>query len=276
MNNIFIIVISLGLISCATSHFKNKSWNNDVAKLAPKKVLDVPFVAQDENYCGPASLAMIYNYLGENTNQFKVGDEIITPKAFGTFQTDMIASIRGEEFLALKNENFSNILKEVNDNRPVLVFLNLGFDWYPLWHYAVVVGYNLEDEVILLHSGKEKYKKQKFEYFYNNWRRANKWSVIVLKPGELASFGNPIDYVREGAHLEVNGKIEKAIKVYESVLKKYPNSGYALAGLGNAYFKMGDYVQSYDYLQKALNANPNLKQVRNNLEHLKNLADGNR
>ena len=57
----------------------------------------------------------------------------------------MIAATRGYDRLAVVlDSSLDVVLREVSAGIPVLVLQNLGVASLPLWHYAVVVGFDSE------------------------------------------------------------------------------------------------------------------------------------
>jgi len=57
----------------------------------------------------------------------------------------MIAAARRNGFVAIElAPNLSDLLAEIAAGNPVVVLQNLALDWYPAWHYAVAIGYDLK------------------------------------------------------------------------------------------------------------------------------------
>ena len=57
--------------------------------LASEDVLQVPFLAQKPNYCGPAALAMLANYYGHPVTQDEIGGAIYLPNIGGTLTSEL-------------------------------------------------------------------------------------------------------------------------------------------------------------------------------------------
>ena len=85
---------------------------------------------------------------------------------------------------------------------PVLVLQNLGTDLIPFWHYAAVVGYDLEREEVVLRSGERDRLVRPFSNFERTWQRADHWAVVVTKPQELPTFINEQAFMRAVLLLE--------------------------------------------------------------------------
>jgi hypothetical protein len=54
----------------------------------------------------------------------------------------MIGAARRHGRLAYLITGPDSMFEEVAAGHPVIVLQNLGLSWYPVWHYAVVVGYD--------------------------------------------------------------------------------------------------------------------------------------
>ena len=58
---------------------------------ATRPALDVPFIAQQPNYCGPAALAMLANFYGHPVTQDEIARSIYLPGIRGTLTSDLVA-----------------------------------------------------------------------------------------------------------------------------------------------------------------------------------------
>ena len=116
-------------------------------------VAEVPLIVQADFYCGPASLAMVHQWAGLNVTQAEVARQSFTPGAEGTYLADMLGAARRRGQLAVPDEGFENLMREIAAGNPVIVFQNLGLKIAPRWHYGVVVAYDLDVDRIELNSG---------------------------------------------------------------------------------------------------------------------------
>jgi hypothetical protein len=102
------------------------------------------------------------------------------------------------------------LLAEVAAGHPVLVLQNLGLDWLPRWHYAVVIGYDLERQELVLRSGTERRRITPFGVFLNTWDRAERWGIVVLPPQTLPARARPGPWLEAASGLEALGKWQEA------------------------------------------------------------------
>jgi tetratricopeptide (TPR) repeat protein len=140
--------------------------------------------------------------------------------------------------------NLEALFREVAAGHPVLILQNLGLSWAPSWHYAVVVGYDLNEGYVILHSGSMKRQELGIRTFEYTWNRSKRWAVVTLRPGQLPVSATEIDVTKALLAFEHNGPSPMAVKAYRSGLARWPDNVTMAMGLGNALFAAGDYVAS--------------------------------
>src|SRR5512139_1678185 len=147
------LVAALLLTSCA---HQVPLMQERVAQL-PRRVelAATPFLPQARYQCGPAALATVLAARGVTVSPEELVREVYLPARQGGL-------------LAVAVEpDLDAVLEEVAAGNPVLVLQNLGLDWLPRWHYAVVVGYDLDAQELLLRSGTEPRRVTQFAVFLN-------------------------------------------------------------------------------------------------------------
>lgn len=249
------------LISCAS----RGQLIADKQGIKKTQFIQVPFIAQTENYCGPASLAMIMHSLSINTPVEVLGAQMFTPGKKGTLQSDMVSAIRRNGLIEIPLNKFSEVLSEVESGRPVLVFQNLGFWPVDLWHYAVVVGYDIKKNQMLLHSGTEKKLRLSMTTFLNTWERGGSWARVIVLPGEIPVTASELEILKSAAALEQIKFLKEAELSYQSIQKKWPDSFGALIGLGNVYFSQGRLRPAEDILKEVTSKFPTQSTGHHNL-----------
>lgn len=270
------ILLRYGLIlfffsSCATPALQTEAFlkaPRDVSETV--QIENVPFMEQSENYCGPTTLAMVMSWAGKPTPIDELATEIYSSERKGTLQTALIQGSQRRGMLAVPIRGLPSLLHEVAAGHPVIIFENLGLTWYPQWHYALVIGYDLKEGEIILHSGSSAFKRWDLKKFERSWMLGDYWGLVVLPPEKLSATADELAQVDAGAGLEEFGRISEAKKVYESVLHRWPQSLTALIGLGNIAFKNDDLKASARYLRAAVNHHPDSSTARNNLETVLN------
>lgn len=227
------------------------------------QVAGVPFYAQEENYCGPASLAMMLSWSGETADQDAVAREVYTPGRQGTLPQDVIAAARRHGRLAVPVRSLPALQAEIAAGHPVLVFQNLGFSWYAVWHFAVVTGY--APGQITLHSGTDPDHVMSLARFERSWLAADHWGLVVLPPDTLpASAGEPA-VIEAGIGLERAGRPRAAAAAYAAAERRWPDSFGAAIGRGNAAYAAGDLAAAEAAFRRATVLRPGAAPAWNNL-----------
>jgi hypothetical protein len=165
---------------------KSLSRVKDNAELGPARahfLSEVPFFAQEEHYCGPAALASVLNFYGKELSQEEIAESIYLPQVKGTLNLDLLLYARKQGFEAeTLNFDLERLKKELAEGHPLIVFLDVGWGFYPIRHYAVVVGYDDTQEVIVIHSGGRKNQLISDKKFQKAWEKTGNWCLLILPP----------------------------------------------------------------------------------------------
>ncbi len=142
---------------------------------------NVPFYAQREYECGPAALAMVMTYLGSPVTPEALAPSLYIPGREGTLTDELVAQSRQRGFVPERlAPNLRVLAQAVADGSPVVVFQNNGLSWYPVWHYAVVIGVDTAREKIILRSGEQKRLVLSWSVFDRTWARSGRWAIRLL------------------------------------------------------------------------------------------------
>jgi hypothetical protein len=256
----------LTLVACATVGEQTRSVVQSPPNVPKTAHIDsVPFINQKTGYCGPATLAMVLQSAGQVVSPDELAPEVYTDSKKGSLQADMISAGRRHGMLTVPIEGMVNLLKEVAAGHPVIVLQNLGLSWYPQWHYAVVLGYDLPAQELILNSGDEKEKHITLNYFEHGWKMARYWGLVVLPPSELSTTADELTQLQAAVGVEGAGRPDEARTIYAAVLKKWPQSLGALIGLGNISYQHKEYGQAVRYLELAVKFHPESTSARHNL-----------
>lgn len=228
----------------------------------------VPFFAQEENQCGPASLAMVLQWTGLAVSPEDLVDEVFTPDLGGSLQTAMVAGARRRGLLAYPVQGEEALLSELAVGHPVIVLQNLGFSWFPLWHYAVALGYDRPADAIVMHSGEIPMRRVSWHRFYHTWKRSECWGLLVLPPGSLPGSAEETAYLNAVLGLEHAHQWEAAQKAYAAARQRWPGSLGALMGEGNSHAAQGDWQAAARCYRAATLSHPQSGDSFNNLAHV--------
>jgi hypothetical protein len=266
----FLLVLS-GCATPQTDHLLAEGYSMATPKA---EITGVPFYPQEGLYCGPAALAMALSWSGDPVRPGELVPLMYTPAREGTLQTEVLTAARRHGRVAYPVFSLEDLLREVAAGHPIVVLQNLGLSWYPRWHYAVVVGYDLSREEIILHSGLEARVPMPLRLFERTWARGNHWATLVLPPGVLPAGAGERSYLASVVGLERAGQWEAASKSYAAALQRWPRSIGALMGLGNSRYALGDLPGAEQAFRAAIRFHPADASAYNNLAQV--LADGGR
>lgn len=207
---------------------------------ARRELLSVPYHAQEDYQCGPSALAMVLNFGGVPVTPTDLAPQAYTPGRKGTLQADLIGAARRNGRIAFPLAGgMSGLLRELDAGHPVIVLQNLGLGWIPVWHYAVAIGFDLERDELILHSGPYREYRRPLGLFDRTWARSERWGQVILAPGELP---RSLD---EDAALEAIAGFERvapaqAAPAYEAASERFPDSAPVWLALGNARYRARD------------------------------------
>lgn len=224
----------------------------------------VPFFPQEDYQCGPAALAMAITWSGLPLDPGDLVDEVYTPSRKGSLQVAIIAAARRHGRLAYEISDLGSLFPEIAAGHPVIILQNLGLSWFPVWHYAVVIGYDATREKVILRSGTTPRKIMPFGVFEKTWNRSNYWGVIILEPTRLPALASEKSYLAAVLGLEKARQFQAAVTGYRSALTKWPQSLAARMGLGNSYYALGDLKNSEVVFKETIRLHPDAGSAYNN------------
>lgn len=230
---------------------------------------ETPFFAQKRYQCGPASLAMMLQAAGVDVVPDTLAPKVYMPERKGSLQVEMLAGARDYDRVPyILQPSLDALLAELRAGHPVLVMQNLGWDAYPLWHYAVVIGYKPDRDEIILRSGVTERLVEDADAFLDDWIKAGRWGFVTLPPDELPAADDPRGYLRAVAGMEESGRPEAAAIAYAAAAKRWPDEPTVWLGLGNVRYELDDPAGAEAAYRKALTLRGDLAVARNNLARL--------
>lgn len=228
----------------------------------------LPFHPQVEDQCGPATLATMLAARGVQVDPQSLRGKLYIPGKGGTLTTEMEARARRYGLLVYRLEpQLGPLLQEIAAENPVLVLQNLGFDWMPRWHFSVVIGFEMERQVVLLRSGYEARQEVPVELFMKTWSRARNWGVVIVQPGDLPVTAQERRLIDAAGALEQVGELAAAHEAYRAATAKWPASDAALVGAGNTAYALGYYREASGHFTALVQMRPQSAAAWNNLAY---------
>lgn len=239
------------LAGCATPQMASLQQRWPEALPAAAAIDNVPFYPQEDYQCGPAALAMAAGAAGTRLLPEDLLDQVYLPARQGSLQLEMLAAGRRHGLLSYRlKPGMASLLQEVAAGNPVIVLQNLAFSIYPVWHYAVVTGFDRGRNMLTLHSGRTRDMEMSLYAFERTWSRAGQWAMLLLPPARLPASADANAYAAAAAMLEL-GAPAAAQTAYATALEKWPDHPTLLLGAGNMAYALGQLpaaVQAYRLL----------------------------
>lgn len=265
-----IVLLSCAGILLSSCTGLNKSVMLEKAGNVPPRVEieTIPFYSQKAYQCGPAALAMVLNWSGLPISPEDLTAEVFTLQRKGSLQSAMVSAVRRNGRIAYVFTELSDLFVEVAAGHPVIILQNLGLSWYPVWHYAVVVGYDLSEKYVILRSGNIRRKLMSFQIFEKTWARGNYWGLLILQSNQLPATVKEDLFLNALLGLEEARQFRFAIDGYHTALTQWPKNLTAHIGIGNCYYALGELENAEEALRKAIRLHPKSGPVFNNLAQI--------
>jgi tetratricopeptide (TPR) repeat protein len=265
-----IVLLSCAGILLSSCTGLNKSVMLEKAGNVPPlvEIETIPFYSQKAYQCGPAALAMVLNWSGLPISPEDLTAEVFTLQRKGSLQSAMVSAVRRNGRIAYVFTELSDLFVEVAAGHPVIILQNLGLSWYPVWHYAVVVGYDLSEKYVILRSGNIRRKLMSFQIFEKTWARGNYWGLLILQSNQLPATVKEDLFLNALLGLEEARQFRFAIDGYHTALTQWPKNLTAHIGIGNCYYALGELENAEEALRKAIRLHPKSGPVFNNLAQI--------
>lgn len=226
----------------------------------------VPFYPQEKYQCGPASLAMMLNAQGLETNPDILKELVYLPGKEGSLQVEMVAGARSHDMLVYRlPPEPEAVLAEVEAGNPVLIMQNLRLGWWPQWHFAVVVGYDTERQVLILNTDTRRHYEMPYKVFYNTWAKADHWATVILPPDRIPATGELLPYLRAAHDLETTGHTLAAQQAYETAISKWQEQPTPLMANANLQYQLGHFQNAVGSFLRVVERFPAFSEGWNNL-----------
>ena len=257
--------LPLGILAsgCVTNSYRDTSIESTTEIV---ELTTTPYFPQSRYQCGPASLATVLKASGLNIDPDKLAGDVYLPDRKGTLQIEMVAAVRRYGRVPYETgQDLQSIIDQLKHDQPVLVLLNLGFRFFPIYHYAVVIGYKPDSDTLILRSGMNYRLLMSRQRFLSAWHKSGSWALTVLQPGKLPAAVNVERYLKSIIALESVGQWRAAELGYRAVLRQWPTNTLALFGLANTLVVQGKLDKAVAQYRNVLKQNASHKPARNNL-----------
>ncbi|RVU34412.1 peptidase C39 [Rheinheimera riviphila] len=200
-------------------------------------IANVPFFPQQQFFCGPTTLSEVAGFYGLHKSPNTIAPSTFIPGREGTLQIEMVAATRQLGLVAYaERSSMQQLLRLVAENIPVIVLQNNSIGWFPQWHYAVVIGYDLNTAEVILHTGVTAQYRLNFSTFERTWQRGNYWMLAMLPSSKISAQLDPFIYTKACQDLLNTQQTATGIAALQTATQQWPDYWLPYFLLGNHYF----------------------------------------
>lgn len=150
--------------------------------------LDVPFVQQEKDGCGAASIAMVMQYWQQQQKQpgnpsadaGHIQQALFSRAAHGIYASAMEQYLHQNGYATFVFAGDRDLLQHhLEKGRPLIAALDPG-SHLPL-HYVVVVGFDEKAQLVILNDpAQRKLLKEDYSRFTKEWKAASFWTLLAV------------------------------------------------------------------------------------------------
>jgi ABC-type bacteriocin/lantibiotic exporter with double-glycine peptidase domain len=146
----------------------------------PVVIQGVPFLPQEDDTCGPSSLATVLRFMGQDVSTAEILRETRTEGLKGTLITDLADAARRRGFAAeVEDLDLSRLRERITAGVPVILLVDLGAWVWSRPHYLVAFGWIPEG--VVAHSGSEQGKVIPFSTLDAQWAKMGRLALVVRR-----------------------------------------------------------------------------------------------
>lgn len=232
--------------------------------LAVDDVLNVPFIAQKPNYCGPAALAMLANYYGHPVTQDEIASAIYLPDIGGTITSELgDYARRFNLWVRQYHGTLDDLRQKLDAGVPLLVLGKFGDQ--P--HYFVVLGWDKFRQVVTVHSDTRPRFEMHLEDFQRHWDRAGNWTLLVCPPEKVKWRLSAEEHNDLGLYFEHATLLAVATEHYVTATQLRPENSYFRMNLGNVLLKQRRLREAANAFTSAVELDAQNADAMNNLAY---------
>lgn len=265
-----VLLVLLFLSACSHTPQTERLLSQQQAFQPPSAELtDVPFFPQTAYQCGPAALATVMNYRQVAIEPDTLVPQVYIPEKQGSVQIEMVAATRRQGLMPTPIDGtLDSLLTEVAAGNPVLVMQNLGYNWAPVWHYAVVIGYDINAQQLILRSAETRRWQTPFKTFERTWARSEHWGLVITQPDKIPATASRVDWLKTAYSLEETGQIQAAETAYRTGIRHWPEHDQMAIALANLFFNQNDNMKAGETYRSLIAASPRNAMLWNNLAYV--------
>ena len=153
-------------------------YDGTAAPDATHVIPGVPFLPQEEDTCGPSSLAMLLRFHGFSVETRELVVETRTKGIQGTLITDLAAASRRRGLaVEVTTLDLPRLRREIASGEPVILLVDLGAWVWSRPHYLLV--YGATPEGVVAHSGRTEGAVIPYGTLDAQWAKMGRLAIVV-------------------------------------------------------------------------------------------------
>lgn len=259
------------LLGCASAPqtkalLEDAETNNRTASYT---IGQVPFFPQEIYQCGPAALATVLSHTGLAVTPESLSPDVYIPGREGSLQIELVGAARSRGRVVYELDgSIETLVEEVSAGNPVLVLQNLSIEAFPQWHFAVVKGYDLDEETLVLNSGPIEDYRLKLSTFERTWARADYWGITTLPPDSVPATAQPESYLQSLWDFEQTATDSRQVlDAYSAAVGRWPRNAAMVMALGNLQLANSNPGAAADHYSSVIELDPLYAPAHNNLAY---------
>lgn len=244
------LVATLGLaLGCATAR----------RPPAASTAIAVPFIAQKPGHCGPAALAMLARFHGQETSQEEIGDAIYLPEIKGTLTTELTAYARRYGLWTRQYRGSeTDLAQKLAAGIPLIVLGKVGESF----HYFVVLA---DGDPLVVHSDRRPFLQLARPDFLAHWNATGRWTLLVCPPERARWELSAAEHNDLGWYYEQRNDPCMAEVYYHNATERDPENAWYAFNLGNARLAQHLLDGAAEAFRRAMALDPRNADAHNNL-----------
>lgn len=231
-----------------------------------RELASVPFFPQTIHQCGPAALATVLGASGIAVTPEQLAPQVYIPGRQGSLQVEMLAAARTYGRLAyVLAPDFDALRAEIAAGNPVLVLQDLGALGIRRWHFAVVIAFDAERELLVLRSGTERRRVETRKRFLRSWQTGGNWAAVITPPDRPPATATGGGFIRALVPAERYLSLQSIDAAHAAALARWPAEPLVLLANGNQAYAAGRLDEAIMRFRSLLAIEPDNVAGRNNL-----------
>jgi hypothetical protein len=188
------------------------------------ELVDVPFFQLSDAQGGPSALAALLNHQRVITSPGLVGERMQQLAKGQSVQAGLEVVARSYDLLVYPLPgNLDALMQQVSAGHPVLVMQDRLFGG-PGSQFAVLVGYDQRERILILRSGNSRRWHTSFASFDDAWGEAGRWAVLIQPTNQLPAQSIERVWLQAARDLQAQGQTQAAQRALRTARKVWPDA----------------------------------------------------